>query len=131
MSDADSRYRRRYALALGCLVVLWGLASWVVWSKLGVKLRAVPLVLYLLTPAALLSWPAKELCLEIMGLGFGYNAKVPAAFWTLMIFFVQAAVIWLPMTVPCVRRFRVWPWLLVQGLVFLVLFVSFWRYGNG
>ena len=131
MNDADSRYRRGYVIALGCLLVLWGLASWVVWSDLGLKLRAVPLMNIFLLPVGLLSWPAKEVCLEVVGLGFGYNARVPATFWTLMIFFIQAVVIWLPMTIPCVRRFRMRPWLVVQGLVFLVVFVSFWPYGNG
>ena len=64
-------------------------------------------------------------------MGAGANARVPAAFWTLAVFFVYAAVIWLPMAAPCVRGRRIWPWLGVQALAFLTVFVLFWSFGAG
>jgi len=128
MSEAESRYRWGWAIGLGCVIALWGVASWVSCSDLGLKLEAVPPVAILLALVAPLSWPAHEICLAIMGQGVDDNARVPTAFWTLAVFFIQAVVIWLPLIVPCVRKSRVKPWWIVQASVFLVLFLCLWGY---
>lgn len=131
MSGAEGKFRWQYAIILGCVVVCWGLASWTAWSELGVKLKGVPLAKLVFLPVAVFSWPAHEICLELSGQGYGAQGKVPSSFFTLLIFTVQAAIIWLPMAVPCLRRRTISTWLIVQCMVFLALFSSFWHYGNG
>lgn len=131
MGDSEGKFRGRYAIALGCVVVLWTLGSWTVWSELGVKLKGVPLAKLVFLPVGILSWPAHEICLELSGQGYGAQNKVPATLFTLLIFAVQAAIVWLPMAVPCLRRRTISTWLIFQAVVFLALFSSFWHYGNG
>jgi hypothetical protein len=101
-------------------------------SGLGLWVRDnAPVLNVLLFPVALFSWPARELSLEVVGLGFGYNARPPAAPLTLLINLLYAALLWLPMWGAVLRRFRVWPFVLVQAAVLLAIFALLWRHGNG
>ena len=127
----DGRFRRGLAVSLVCLVLFWGVVSWAMASWMGLWVRdnlpfavgVVPLSL-----PAIFSWPARELSLELAGLE---NVRPPATPLTLLVNLVYAALLWLPMWGAVWRRFRVWPFVLVQTAVLLTVFALLWRYGNG
>ena len=121
----NSKRGKWYLVGIGCLVLLWAVGSWALWSDIAFK----PGVLAI--PVGILSWPAHEVCLAISGQGIGANANCPATTWSFLAFRVQAAVTWV-LLVPCLLVPRKkWVWAISQGAVLVLLFAGFWHWGNG
>ena len=131
MAESSSRHRWAWVMVIVCVVIGWGVASWLGWSEIGIRLKAVPGLPILLLPVLFLSWPAHEVALVVAGLGAGANARCPATAWTLTAFLLQAVVTWLPLAIFCLARFKLRFLLVVQCAVLLILFVFFWFFGNG
>ena len=127
-----NKNRRWLLILFSCWVVLWHLASWAEWSDLSAGPKSGNFALRCLTmPVAILSWPAHEICLALSGFGFGYNRKCPANAWSFTVFLAQALVTWVFILIPIVRQKQVWPWLAAQLMLLLILFYTFWYYGQG
>lgn len=127
-----NRNRHWLLILFGCWVVLWHLVSWIGWSDLSAALKSSNFALRCLAlPVIILSWPAHQICLALSGLGFGYNAKCPANAWSFIVFLLQALVTWVFVLVPIFQQKKVWPWLAAQLVLLLILFCTFWYYGQG
>ena len=121
----NSKRGKWYLVGVGCLVLAWTLGSWAIWSDIAAKPGAFAI------PIAVLSWPGHEICLAISGHGMGANARCPATVWSFLVFSVQALVTW-ALLVPCVLAIRRrWVWAVSQGLLLVLLFAGFWKWGNG
>jgi hypothetical protein len=121
----NSKRAKSYLAGIGCFVVLWAVGSWALWSDIAFRPGIFGV------PIGILSWPGHEVCLAISGEGMGANANCPATAWSFLVFLVQAAVSW-ALLVPCVAAPRKkWVWAISQGVILILLFAGFWRWGNG
>ncbi len=129
MQDAAG-FRRGLAVSLVCLVLVWGVTAWAMASGPGLWVRdSLPFAVGVFPLSlAIFSWPARVISLTLAGLE---NVRPPATPLTLLVNLVYAALLWLPMWGATVRRFWIWPFVLVQAAVFLTVFALLWRYGNG
>lgn len=130
MKKASSRY-----LLSGIVIVLigvWAAVSWYVWSDVGSQwIKRYPAAQAAALPFFIMSWPAYEVCLEISGVGFGANARTAAAPWTFIVFLIQAILMWsLLIAAVFIRKYSI-PLLIGQIALLLLLFITFWCFGNG
>ena len=127
-------YKLRYlSLALViALIVVWAAVSWYAWSDVGSgRMKSLPAFQIAVLPVLIMSWPAHEVCLGISGVGFGANAGSKATAGTFAVFLIQAALTWCPLLIDVIARKKFIFWLCAQLAVLLLLFASFWRFGNG
>lgn len=125
---------RRYFLLSIVIVVIsfWTFMSWYIWSGLvpgNVKGNIIYKIAAL--PVGTTSWPAHEICLVISGAGYGANAPSPPAFWSFIVFLVQASLTWSLLLIPAIMQKKVFPWIFLQSGLLLLLFLTFWCFGNG
>lgn len=114
------------------LIVVWAAVSWYGWSDVGAsRMKRYPAVRWGALPVVIMSWPAHEVCLGISGAGFGANARSAATGWTFAIFLIQAALTWSLLLIALLARKRLVFWLGAQSALLLLLFATFWRFGNG
>jgi len=132
-SNMKRTHRKLYMTGLACLFIAWGLLSWLAWSDAAIStIKSAPAgVRVVLLPILVLSWPAHELCLQLSGLGFGYNARCPANVGSFLVFFVQAFLSWILLFIPIWKQTKILPWMSLQLALLLVLLCGFWYWGNG
>jgi hypothetical protein len=125
---------RRYLL-LSIIVVLivgWAFLSWYVWSGIAsASIKSNIIYKIMVFPIGTMSWPAHEICLVISGAGTGANAPSPANFCSFAVFLVQASLTWSLLLIPVIMRKMIVPWLFAQSCVLLLIFFTFWCFGNG
>ncbi len=126
------KVKLKYPAFVVVLIVLWAAASWYAWSDAGSRrLKSYPAVGIAAVSILFLSWPAHEVCLGISGAGFGANARSAATLGTFVIFLVQAILTWsLLLAMVIVRKYFL-PLLFAQAGLLLLIFITFWRFGNG
>jgi hypothetical protein len=121
----------RLALVI-VLIVVWAAASWYAWSDVGSsRMKNCQAVKIAILPVLLMSWPAHEICLGISGVGFGANAGSKATAGTFAVFLIQAVLTWWLLLIAVITRKKFIFWLCAQLALLLLLFASFWRFGNG
>ena len=114
------------------LIVVWAAVSWYAWSDVGSsRIERYPAVQIAASPVLIMSWPAHEACLGISGVGFGANARSAATAWTFAVFLIQAALTWSLLLIALAARKRFVFWLCAQLALLLLLFATFWPFGNG
>lgn len=114
------------------LIVVWASVSWYAWSDVGSKrMKRYPAVQRATLPVLIMSWPAHEVCLGISGIGFGANARSAATVRTFVIFLIQAVLTWSLLLIAVIGRKRFIFWLSAQLALLLLLFATFWYFGNG
>ncbi|OHB76420.1 MAG: hypothetical protein A2Z25_18495 [Planctomycetes bacterium RBG_16_55_9] len=130
MKKASSRY-----LSLAIIIVLivgWAMVSWYAWSDVGSsRLKGCPAVQKAVLPVLIMSWPAHEVCLDTSGVGSGANAHSAATGGTFVVFLIQAVLTWNPLLIAVITRKGFMSWLCGQLAVLLLLFATFWSFGNG
>ena len=131
MSRSTNRFHRVRLLIVVGFALLWGVLSWVGWSELFLRVKTIPGLPIVLLPVLLLSWPAHEIGLVIAGSGAGANALCPATAPMLALFIFQAAAIWLPLSLLCLKKPQVVYAVVIQCAVLALLFAFFWEFGNG
>ena len=127
-------YKPRYlSLALViALIVVWAAVSWYAWSDIGSsRMKNCPIVKVAALPVLIMSWPAHEVCLGISGVGSGANAGSKATVGTFVVFLIQAVLTWSLLLTAAINRKKFILWLCAQLAVLLLLFASFWCFGNG
>jgi len=127
-------YKPRYfSLALVIvLIVVWAATSWYTWSDAGSnRIKSYPAVQIAALPVLFMSWPAHEICLGISGVGSGANVRSKATAGTFVVFLIQAVLTWYPLLIAVVARKKSIFWLCAQLALLLLLFASFWCFGNG
>jgi hypothetical protein len=113
------------------LIVVWAAFSWYVWTDVGSdRLKICPAVKIAALPVLILSWPAHEICLGISGVGSGANAGSKATIGTFAVFLIQAVLTWSPLLAAVITRKKLIFWFCAQLSLLLLLFASFWRFGN-
>ncbi len=129
MNKTSSRYLR---LAVVVLIVVWAAVSWYAWSDAGSsRMKGYPAIQRAALPVLIMSWPAHEVCLGISGVGFGANARSAATVWTFAVFLIQAVLTWSLLLIALIVRKRLAFWLCAQLALLLLLFATFWPFGNG
>jgi len=114
------------------LIVVWAAVSWYGWSDAGSsRIKGYPAIQRAALPVLIMSWPAHEACLGISGVGFGANARSAATAWTFAVFLIQAVLTWSLLLIAVILRKRFVFWLCAQLALLLLLFATFWRFGNG
>jgi len=114
------------------LIVVWAAASWYAWSDVGLsRIKSCPAVQIAALPVLIMSWPAHEVCLGISGVGSGANAGSNTTVGTFAVFLIQAALTWSLLLNAIINRKKFIFWLCAQLAVLLLLFTTFWRFGNG
>jgi len=130
MKKASSRYLSLAIVIV--LIVVWAAVSWYTWSDVGAsRIEGYPAIQRAASPVLIMSWPAHEVCLGISGVGFGANARSAATAWTFAAFLIQAVLTWSLLLIAIIVRKRVAIWLCAQLALLLLLFATFWRFGNG
>ena len=130
MKKASSRYLRLAIVIV--LIAVWAAVSWYAWSDVGSRrIKRCPAVQRAALPVLIMSWPAHEVCLGISGVGFGANARSAATVWTFVVFLIQAVLTWSLLLIAVIVRKRFIFWLCAQLALLLLLFVTFWCFGNG
>jgi hypothetical protein len=125
---------RRYFLLSVVIVIIafWAFLSWYIWSGVAsADIKGILVYKIVSLPVGLMSWPAHEICLIISGVDYGANASSPASFWYFMVFLVQAVLTWSLLLVPVVMQKKIYPWIFFQSGLLLLLFLTFWLFGNG
>jgi hypothetical protein len=118
--------------AVAILIVVWAGVSWFAWSQAGADwFKSHRAFQTAALPVLIMSWPAHEICLEISGAGFGANMRPAATFETFGIFLIQAMLTWDMLMMAAMVRKYYKPLLFAQLGVLIVLFVTFWYFGNG
>jgi hypothetical protein len=127
-------YKPRY-LSLAVIIILivvWAAVSWYAWSDVGSsRMKSCRAVQIAALPVLIISWPAHEVCLGISGVGFGANAGSKATVWTFAVFLIQAVLTWSLLLVAVINRKKLIFWLCAQLALLLLLFATFWCFGNG
>jgi len=114
------------------LIVVWAAVSWYAWSDAGSsRMKGYPAAQIAALPVLIMSWPAHEVCLGISGVGFGANARSAATTWTFVLFLIQAVLTWGLLLIALLVRKRFLFYLCAQLALLLLLFATFWRFGNG
>ena len=114
------------------LIVVWATVSWYAWSDVGSRrIKLYPVFQTVVLPVLIMSWPAHEVALSISGVGFGANVRSAATVWTLAIFMLQAVLTWAPLLIAVIVRKKLICWLFAQFALLLLLFSTFWFFGNG
>lgn len=114
------------------LIVIWAVVSWYGWSDAEAGgIRGNRAIQGAASPVLIMSWPAHEACLGISGVGFGANARSAATAWTFAIFLAQAALTWSLLLIAILARRRLTFFLFAQAALLMLLFATFWRFGNG
>jgi hypothetical protein len=130
MKKASSGYLS--LLLVIVLIVVWAAVSWYAWSDVGSnRMKSCPAVQIAALPVLIMSWPAHEICLGISGVGSGANARSKATVRTFVVFLIQAILTWSLLLIAAINRTKFIFWLCAQLAVLLLLFVSFWCFGNG
>jgi hypothetical protein len=94
-------------------------------------MKSLPALQIAALPVLIMSWPAHEICLGISGVGSGTNADSKATVGTSAVFLIQAALTWCMLLIAVTARKKFIFWLCAQLALLLLLFASFWRFGNG
>jgi hypothetical protein len=114
------------------LIVVWATASWYAWSDVGSsRMKNCPVVKIAALPVLIMSWPAHEICLGISGVGPGANAGSKATVGTFVVFLIQAVLTWSLLLIAVITRKKFIFWLYAQLALLLLLFATFWCFGNG
>ena len=130
MKKVSSRYLLLVIVIV--LIAVWDIVSWYSWSDVGSRrIKRYPAIQIAALPVLILSWPAHEVCLGISGIGFGANARSAATVWTFVVFLIQAVLTWSLLLVAVIVWKRFIYWLFAQLALLLLLFATFWYWGNG
>ena len=130
MKKASSRYLRLAIVIV--LIVVWAAVSWYAWSDVGSsRMKRCPAVQRAALPAVIMSWPAHEVCLSISGVGSGANIGSKATVGTFVVFLIQAVLTWSLLLIAVIIRKKSIFWLCAQLALLLMLFATFWCFGNG
>jgi hypothetical protein len=114
------------------LIIVWAAVSWYGWSDVGSsRMKSCPAVKIAALPVLIMSWPAHEVCLGISGVGFGANANSKATVGTFAIFLIQSVLTWSLLLIAVIIRKNLIFWLCAQLALLLLLFATFWCFGNG
>jgi len=127
-------YKPRY-LSLALIIILiavWAVVSWYAWSDVGSsRMKRCRAVKTAALPVLIISWPAHEVCLVISGVSFGTNAGSKATAGTFAVFLIQAVLTWSLLLIAVAARKKFILWFCAQLSLLLLLFASFWCFGNG
>jgi hypothetical protein len=127
-------YKPRYlSLALViALIAVWAASSWYTWSDVGSsRMKSCPAFQIAVLPVLIMSWPAHEICLGISGVGSGANAGSKATAGTFAVFLMQAVLTWILLLTAAINRKKLTFCLCAQLALLLLLFATFWFFGNG
>jgi hypothetical protein len=128
----DYKSRNLSLAAVVVLIAAWAAVSWYGWSDAeSSRMKDNPAIQRAALPVLIMSWPAHEVCLGISGAGFGANARSAATAWTFAVFLIQAVLTWGLLLIAMLVRKRFVFWLCAQLALLLLLFATFWRFGNG
>ena len=130
MKSSSSRYSGLAIVVV--LIVVWAAVSWYGWSDAeSGGMKGYPSIQRAASPILILSWPAHEVCLGVSGAGFGANARSATTAWTFAVFLIQAVLTWSLLLIAIIVRKRFVFYLCAQAAILLLLFATFWRFGNG
>jgi hypothetical protein len=128
----DSKLKYLSFVLVIVLIVVWAAFSWYAWSDVGSDgLKSCPALKVAALPVLIMSWPAHEVCLFISGTGFGANANSKATAGTFVVFLIQAVLTWSPLLAAVITRKKFIFWFCTQTALLLLLFATFWCFGNG
>ena len=130
MKKASSGYLSLLLVII--LIVVWAAVSWYAWSDVGSnRMKSCPAIQIAALPVLIMSWPAHEICLGISGVGSGANVRSKATVGTFAVFLIQAILTWSLLLIAAIVRKKSIFWLCAQLALLLLLFASFWCFGNG